>query len=220
MYEIEVYRRDISSLKLIDNKMVKGKFEALEWYKEKGYWKEWNDNGNIVVEVREFPYSNDESYKLEDYDEGDAIPLKTSELKTIGFYEDYNYSLIEKSEYIRVHNDILKIKEKHIFDSHIKLSCVNGDGIFTDISIYDYDNIKHGGILDVIEEGDIVNGCQVLKFQEGQGKNVLVNTYYISENGLWKNYSKVSEDEIQTVLPREKYNQRCLRVGKVEDNEE
>lgn len=79
----------------------------------------------------------------------------------------------------------------------------------------DCDIRKHGGILDVIEEGDIVNGVKVVK---PQGKNNIINAYVLSESGLTKNGAKITENEIHMVLSREKYEQESWKFSEKGDN--
>lgn len=68
--------------------------------------------------------------------------------------------------------------------------------------------IKHSYELkDLLESGDIVNGCQVfIVGQAGYGRPCIWKPYD-------KRYTEIKEDMIKTVMTREIYGKECFKNG-------
>lgn len=115
--------------------------------------------------------------------------------------------MIEVGEYVRTKDKILKIDS---FDKDIRnIDCV----CFTTGEIYTQEllnkiMVKHSkNIIDLIEEGDYINGMEVLDIYKSRD---LWEPIEIRVNSRYTNY--LIADEIKTVLTKEQYEANCYKV--------
>ena len=126
---------------------------------------------------------------------------------------------IEVEEYVRTIKGIAKIKEKigEVWDRGIAYEVDKNGTVITDASfnefIYKKDIIKHSkSIIDLIEEGDYVNGEIVIK---DNLENLVICPTIIS-NGLYNTAetykTKIKNITIESIVTKEQFAQMEYKV--------
>lgn len=110
---------------------------------------------------------------------------------------------IEVGEYVRLEDGIiLKYGEKS--------STIIENNIYTDYSgEYEWSStvVKHSPeIIDLIEEGDYVNGCKVY-----ENKKTFLVVYQKVKNSE-VDYNYINHDEIKSILTKELYEKNCYKL--------
>ena len=108
---------------------------------------------------------------------------------------------MEVGEYIRTKNGLI-FKVRKIETSKIDIYWVNDE-----IYLLKEDIKSHSkDIIDLIEVGDYVNGCKVIgKYKENNEITLIVDTKYLK--------TKITNEDIKTILTHEIYEQNCYKVG-------
>lgn len=80
------------------------------------------------------------------------------------------------------------------------------------------DIVKHSkNIIDLIEEGDFINGMQVDEFDDEEGTVLGIPVY---EDGLFNTlnfYVPIESINIKTILTKEKFESECFKVEEGQD---
>ena len=128
------------------------------------------------------------------------------------------------NEYVRTKNGyIARLKEKSEncwnFDNTIIDSYTETSLLFGEDNCYGYDQreniIKHSkSIIDLIEEGDYVNGYKVVKDNlESAEYGKYVDVYCPSKNLELNFLEHVFPEHIKTILTKEQYEQNSYKIG-------
>lgn len=118
--------------------------------------------------------------------------------------------MIEVGEYVRTKNGVIDKVQNYSFSQNI-WHCENGMCIdeCNCIGTYLEDIVKHSkNIIDLIEVGDYVNGYKIIAINYKENYITIQNINEFGENGI----KVLQEDEIETILTKELYEQNCYNV--------
>lgn len=121
---------------------------------------------------------------------------------------------IEVGEYVRlarnqgINKVIDKEDDRYILDSEIATESGDITWFLFECELKDEITKHSKQLIDLIEVGDIVNGCEVLNIHIPRD---IWEPIEIEISDRYLNF--ILEDEIKTVLTHEQYKEHCFKVG-------
>lgn len=118
---------------------------------------------------------------------------------------------IEAGEFVRTYvGEIGKCVDKSFKSCVVDFNKEEYEEFFEDE--YEEEIVKHSkNLIDLIKEGDYVNGYKTIELKKSNIKDdgICILVY---RNHQYEQWETIFENEIETILTHEQYEQKCFRV--------